>query len=340
MLSASLPDEHSGQFSPRPPKRNAQNQKIKGAPNMPMTRRDWLRTTTGTAGAVALHALAGGGWSPRAALADDAGAKNAPKPLEIGCFNRPWSRWSYDEALDALKECGVRLTGLVGGHKGELFIAPQASAEYLDQLKARIESRGLVPIVAWYDTRHDVPRDESIRNSRKQIDNAHRLGLKFLLSGATSKPEQYAQYYEVMADAAAYAEDRGIQIVVKPHGGCAASSDDLLVCLEKVNHPNYRIWYDAGNIIHYTGKDPVAEAAVLARHSTGFCAKDCAMPKGDVMLQFGEGKVDFPAVFARLKEGGFTGPVMIECCGGKTLPEVTAAAKANREFLERVLRAG
>lgn len=305
---------------------------------MPMTRRDWLRGTAGTAGAAALHGVAGGWWSLPIAHSDDTSTVNNPKELEIGCFNRPWSRWSYDEALDALKECGVRLTGLVGGHKGEPFIAPEATAEYLDRLKRRIESRGLVAIVAWYDTRHDVPLNESIRNSHKQIDNAQRLGLRFLLSGASSKPEQYEQYYQVMKDAAAYAQDRGIQIVVKPHGGCAASSDELEVCLEKVNHPNYRIWYDAGNIIHYTGKDPIAEAARLARHCTGFCAKDCAMPKGDVMLQFGEGKVDFPAVFARLKQGGFTGPVMIECCGGKTLSEVTAAAKANREFLERVLK--
>jgi len=54
------------------------------------------------------------------------------------------------------------------------------------------------------------------------------------------------------------------------------------------------------------------------------------------MMQFGEGKVDFAGVFSRLKKAGYQGPVMVECCGGKTPPEVTAAARSNREFLERV----
>lgn len=301
---------------------------------MPMTRRDWLRFG---AGALAVHGLGAGGWVPAEARAAEPAAKPALKPWEIGCFNRPWSRWTYDEALDAMKACGFRLTGLVGDHKGEAFITASATPEYLDRLRERIESRGLLAIVAWYDTQHDLPLDESIQRSQKVIDNAKRLGLKFLMSGAVSKPEQYEHYYKVMADAAAYAQDRGIQIVVKPHGGCAASADELEVCLDKVNHPNFRVWYDAGNIIHYTGKDPVTEAERLGRFSTGFCAKDCAMLKGGVMIQFGEGKVDFPAVFARLKQAKFAGPVMIECCAGDTIAQVTAGAKANREFLERAL---
>ena len=49
-------------------------------------------------------------------------------------------------------------------------------------------------------------------------------------------------------------------------------------------------------------------------HVSGFCAKDCAEPKGDVMIQFGAGKVDFAGVFGVLKSAGFNGPIMVECC--------------------------
>ncbi len=76
----------------------------------------------------------------------------------------------------------------------------------------------------------------------------------------------------------------------------------------------------------------------VAGHVTGFCAKDCGQPKGDVMIQFGTGKVDFKGVFGKLKAAGFKGPVMVECCAlGPTPDVVTANAKANREFLEKVL---
>jgi len=60
--------------------------------------------------------------------------------------------------------------------------------------------------------------------------------------------------------------------------------------------------------------------------------------KGDVMIQFGTGKVDFAGVFRTLKSGGFKGPVMVECCRiDATAEETTANARANREFLARTL---
>jgi sugar phosphate isomerase/epimerase len=127
-------------------------------------------------------------------------------------------------------------------------------------------------------------------------------------------------------------------LAMKPHGGISGSSEEILRVIKEVKHPNFSIWYDAGNIIHYTGKDPVAEIEPIARHITGFCAKDCGEMKGEVMLQFGEGKVNFTAVFKKLKAGGFDGPVMVECCKIGGTPEETAAnARANREFLEKIL---
>ena len=57
------------------------------------------------------------------------------------------------------------------------------------------------------------------------------------------------------------------------------------------------------------------------------------------MSQFGTGKVDFKAVFAKLKSVGFSGPIMVEGIKvGASAQETTANARANREFLEKVLR--
>jgi sugar phosphate isomerase/epimerase len=48
--------------------------------------------------------------------------------------------------------------------------------------------------------------------------------------------------------------------------------------------------------------------------------------------------VDFKAVFAKLKSVGFNGPIMVEGVKvGATAEETTANARANREFLEKVL---
>jgi sugar phosphate isomerase/epimerase len=179
---------------------------------------------------------------------------------------------------------------------------------------------------------------ESIADVRKQIENAARLELKFLLTFGVDQSAHYENFYRLMSDAAAQAEKRGVQIVMKPHGGVSAASDQILRCLEKVGHQNFKIWYDAGNIVYYTGKDPVAEVDPIARHLTGFCAKDCPGPKGEVMSSFGAGKVDFKAIFGKLKSAGFNGPIMVEGVKvGATAEETTANARANREFLERTL---
>lgn len=257
---------------------------------------------------------------------------------EIGCFNRPWTKWSYDQTLKEMSAAGYKTTGLLSRTREERFIGAEATPEYIDGLKKRIESSGLRATMGALNSRHNIPLEDAIRDLRKQIDNARLLSIGTVLSFGVDKPEEFDHYFKVMHDAAGYAQSKGVSLVMKPHGGISGSSAEILRVIKEVDHPNFSIWYDAGNIIYYTGKDPVAEIDPIVKHITGFCAKDCGAPKGDVMIQFGEGKVDFPAVFKRLKAGGFNGPVMVECCRvGQTPEETTANARANRVFLEKIL---
>src|SRR6267143_2100631 len=252
----------------------------------------------------------------------------------IGCFNRAWTQWSYDDALDGIKAAGYNLTGFLTGQRGEAFTSSAATPEYLDGLKKRIAQRGLAVNMTTIRFKPDAPLADNIADLRQQIENAARLELKFMLTFGVDKPAHYDNFYRLMADAAAQADKRGIHIVLKPHGGGSGASEEILRCLEKVAHANFKIWYDAGNIIYYTGKDPLTELEPIAKHVTGFSAKDCPGPKGEGMSQFGTGKVDFKAVFAKLRSVGFNGPIMVEGVKvGATAEETTANARANREFL-------
>src|SRR6266511_684967 len=220
----------------------------------------------------------------------------------IGCFNRPWTKWSFDETLKQIKAAGYKSTGLLSRTREEPFIGADATPEYLENLKKRIAANGLAANMGALRSRHNIPLEDSIREVRKQIDNAKFLSLKYVLSFGADNPEEFAHYYKVMSDASAYAEEKGVKLAMKPHGGISGSAEEILRVIKEVNHRNFSIWYDAGNIIHYTGK------------------------------------VDFAGVFKKLKAGGFNGPVMVECCKvGATPEETTANARANREFLEKVL---
>ena len=278
-----------------------------------------------------------------ALLADAPSLLAAPAPAvnwPIGCFNRPWTKWTFDETLKAIKTSGYATTGLLTRTKTDPFIAADATPDYLDGLKRTLAASGLRANMGALRSRHDIPLEDTVKSLQKEIDNAAFLGLKYVMTFGIEDKAQFDHYFRSMARAAAYGAEKGVQVVMKPHGGSSGASDEIIAAMKQVGHPNFRIWYDAGNIIYYMGKDPVEELKPIVQYVTGFCAKDCAEPKSEVMIQFGTGRVDFASVFKVLKSAGFNGPIMVECCAVGDTPEATAAnARANRQFLEQVLAA-
>lgn len=300
----------------------------------PLSRREFLAASA-TAAAASLFPS-----SIFAAASKAAAPAASPAAWPIGCFNRPWTKWSYDETLDATRAAGFTLTGLLSAvpAKGDHFIGSAATPEYLASLKQKLAARGLRANMGALRLKTNLPVAEAIADTRQQLVNAQTLGLEFALTFGESNAQRYETFYKVMSDAAAFGQERGIKLVMKPHGGSSGAAGEILGAIKRVGHPNFKIWYDAGNIIYYTGKDPVTELEPIAQHVTGFCAKDCGAVKGEVMIQFGTGKVDFAAVFKKLKSAGFNGPVMIEGCAvADTLQATTENARANRLFLEKVL---
>lgn len=259
----------------------------------------------------------------------------------IGCFNRPWTKWGgIDVALDGIKDAGFSVMGLLSRTKTEPLIGADATPEYIAELKKKISARGLKANLGAIRTKVDAPLEDGIKDLRTQIDHAHTLGLEWLMSFGVDRPQDHEAYFKLMADGAAYAQERRLKLVLKPHGGSSGASEEILRSIKAINHPNFSIWYDAGNIIYYTGKDPVTELEPIAKYVTGFCAKDCAAPKAEVMVQLGSGKVDFDKVFATLKKAGFNGPIMLEGSDpGKSAADATANARANRLFLEKKISA-
>jgi sugar phosphate isomerase/epimerase len=297
-----------------------------------MNRRQFLQSAAVAAGAATLLPLEG------LSAAEPVKGVNWP----IGCFERPWFEkkepWGYDTALDGIKAAGYKLMGMLrSSGKSEPLIGADATPEYLAGLKKRIADRGLKVNMGALRNKTDLPLDGQIKDLHQQIDNGKTVGVQYLLTFGAGSPSQYEDYYKLMRDAAPYAQERGLKVVLKPHGGASGAAEEIQRCLEKVKHPNFKIWFDAGNIIYYTGKDPVEQLKPIAELVTGICAKDCSGEKGSVTLQFGTGKVDFHAVYTVLKQAGFNGPSMVECCAQASTSElITTNARQNREYLEKL----
>jgi sugar phosphate isomerase/epimerase len=290
------------------------------------------------------------------------GAEAAPDSRwAIGCHTRPFAGFRATQAsnpdfiLDAVKAAGYEFADMIsaGGGGGRnpapagTTPAPAAgrggppTAEATEAYKQKLAARGLKSNIASLPTpQGPIVLADAIANARRVIANAQILGQKYALNLGVEQEERWVDWCKVLSEAAAYGKERGVKVWIK-----------------QVNHPTFGVFVDPGNIVYYTGKDPVKQIELIGPHVSGVVAKDCSAPhfmerevsappmapavagagNPEVMIQFGTGKVDFAALFAKLKSFGFKGPVMVEGTEvAATLEQTIANARANREFLEKI----
>jgi len=181
--------------------------------------------------------------------------------------------------------------------------------------------------------------EAGVAGMRRLLDNCKACGAANLLMGGIGNADLYDRYYKAIAETCAYAAEKGVGISVKPHGGLNATGPQCRKTVEAVGHPNFRIWYDPGNIYYYSNgeRDPVEDAPTVAGLVVGMCVKDYVHPK-NVAVTPGDGQVDFPAVMKQLKAGGFTsGALVIECLSPGDRPHLLAEAKKARRFVEHLV---
>jgi sugar phosphate isomerase/epimerase len=299
-----------------------------------LSRRDFLDRTMklGVAGLTASCTAT----SIEAALAGTEGQK-----WQIGCYTRPWAKYDYRVALDAIAEAGFKYAGLMTtkSEKSNLIISVDTSLEEALQVGQEVKKRGLkVPSVYGGGIPVNKSLEAGIEGMKKLIDNCAACGAKNLLMGGTGNKKLFKLYYKAIAECCDYAQKKGVGISIKPHGGFNATGPQCRKTVEMVNHSNFRIWYDPGNIYFYSNGelDPVDDAATVDGLVVGMCIKDYKHPK-NVAVTPGTGQVDFPAVLARLQKGGFThGPLIIECLDPGDAEKTIVQARKTRFFLEEL----
>ena len=239
--------------------------------------------------------------------------------------------------MDAIAEVGFKYVGLMTTNtKQWVMIKTTTPVEEIEAMSKEAQKRGLKILSVFGDFSVAGSPEAAIGGLKRLIDDAVICGCPNLMLGGTSDEKLYLAYYKVIAECCDYAASKGVGLSIKPHGGQNATGPQCRKAIEKVNHKSFRLWYDPGNIYYYSDAkvDPVEDAAAVDGLVVGMSIKDFRAPK-EVLVNPGTGKVDFPAVLARLKKGGFThGPLIVECLERGTLEQVKAAARKTRELLE------
>lgn len=257
--------------------------------------------------------------------------------LPLGCMNRPYNKFPFERALQGIAAAGFR-EYVPLQRQPDASVSADTSPEEAARLAATIARYGLHVSMLPSSLQLNGDDAAALAKGKQLVDHAAALKVPYLLEMGT-KPELADRYFALMRQLAGYAQERGVVIAIKPHGGATTTGEDCLRVLRAVDHPAFRLCFDPGNLLYYANEKPETHLAELAPYCVAMCVKDeTGGLRGNVDVTPGDGDVDFKAVFRILRDKGFQGPCVVETLAAKDTPEaVDAEAKRAYEFLRGVL---
>lgn len=193
----------------------------------------------------------------------------------------------------------------------------------VDQVKARLEAHGLS--ASSLQCPIEIEEDDADARLTPSLDAAKLLGADTLFvsvqAGDLDREVVYDRLHRVGIIAAKYE----ITVGMETHPDLVTNAAVAMETMHGIDHPNVRVNYDTANIHYYNRNvDHVDEMEKVIDYIGSMHLKDTdGQYKTWCFPTFGEGVVDFKAVFDRLNSHGFYGPFTMEIEGveGESLNE-------------------
>ncbi|MFW6163121.1 MAG: sugar phosphate isomerase/epimerase family protein [Planctomycetota bacterium] len=143
------------------------------------------------------------------------------------------------------------------------------------------------------------------------------LGCTGLFTSAKAGEMPLEQAYQRLRRIGDIGEKHDVKIGMETHPDLCENGDKAAQTMAAVDHPWLGINYDTANVYYYNeGIDTVQEVEKIAPRVVSVHLKDTLGGYHDGSFpDFGQGVVDFAAVFAVLNGVGFTGPFTMELEG-------------------------
>ena len=161
-------------------------------------------------------------------------------------------------------------------------------------------------------------REMRIKNLCDGADFAAKLGVKDVVTHMGFIPEnpndpQFPLFCDAVRRVAEHLKKNGQNLLFETGQETPVT---MLRCFETVGTDNLKVNLDTANVILYGKANPVDALDVFGRYVAGIHAKDGFYPVNGRELgaeaRIGDGKVDFPALFRKLRELGYDAYVTIE----------------------------
>ena len=161
-------------------------------------------------------------------------------------------------------------------------------------------------------------REMRIKNLCDGADFAAKLGVEDVVTHMGFIPEnpndpQFPLFCDAVRRVAEHLKRNGQNLLFETGQETPVT---MLRCFETVGTDNLRVNLDTANVILYGKANPVDALDVFGKYVAGLHAKDGFYPVNGRELgaetRIGDGKVDFPALFRKLRELGYDAYVTIE----------------------------
>ena len=195
------------------------------------------------------------------------------------------------------------------GGKHVPVLPADAPPEQAKELGRRCRDMGLEPVMMFSMIYPEGPRGLEVLAQR--IKQAAAAGVPQVLTFGHTEGGNAQVWVERFKKLGPVAQDHGVMIVVKQHGGSTGTGEACAKIIREVDHPNIKVNYDAGNVMDYLNVDPIPDILKCADEVRSFCIKDHRNWPKDEDCGPGFGEIDH---YRLLHPVAFTGLTMPLCC--------------------------
>ena len=294
-----------------------------------------------------LTGLAAGVTALAARGAATAQPAHASTRFELACMTLPYAAFPMERALEGVKSAGYShvawgVTHRDAGGQARPALDLKAPPAEAAALARRCRDLGLEPVMMFSTVFLEEP--DAADGHARRIAQAAAAKIPYLLTFGRTRPGEYERVIACLKAVAPVAQQAGVQVLIKQHGGNTATGVQCSAIIHEVGHEAVRMCYDAGNVLDYESHDPIADIAQCAGDVRAFAIKDHRDWPKDEDCGPGFGEIDHYRLFEPVLRTGRTLPLVFEnifepLVPRPTTPEgVDALARRAREYVESVLR--
>ena len=219
--------------------------------------------------------------------------------VQIACGDPHHASWNEGDNMPAVAQsASFRMAGAMIGFPGEDYTTPQT-----------IQKTG--------GFGNPDTRAERIERFRWAIDRTIQLGLSDICCHGGFIPEpgnpDRSSFLQTLATVGGIAADKGITLALETG---QESADLLRLTLDELKMDNVKVNFDPANMRLYDMGDPIQALDILGPDVRSVHLKDANRPKvpgtwGEE-VPLGQGQANIPMFVKKLKEIGYSGPLVIE----------------------------